>query len=137
MVFKARFHRRRSNGQTVLKEGPAPKPGPGILPVVRHGDEGIDVHEGVGEGECLHGGAVIGLGAAAADPLPAGNPDDAGSGEIVDVELEDVLVDLIVGPVAHDLHGDLVVRTPEIVLEPFAGAGMLEADVVLESVLFE
>jgi len=30
LVFKAHFHRRRKANRTVLKEGPAPKTGPGI-----------------------------------------------------------------------------------------------------------
>ncbi len=30
LVFKARFHRRRRGNRTVLKDGPAPKPGPSI-----------------------------------------------------------------------------------------------------------
>ena len=30
MVFKARFHRRLKGNRTVLKEGPAPKPPPGV-----------------------------------------------------------------------------------------------------------
>ncbi len=99
-------------------------------PIVDQCDERLDVHVVLGESERLHRGAEVRLGSLPGDPLPSWHPDDANPRLGMHVELQDVLVDLVVRSVAHDLNRDLVVGTPEVVLEAIAGSRMRHTNVM-------